>query len=68
MNTHPRGGKPAVAESSDYRVIEWWPNKDQRNIVALLRTPETDAMTDEELIADFGKWKSRRNLRVVDDE
>jgi hypothetical protein len=58
-----------MTESSDYRVIEWWPNKDQRRIVSMPRTPETEAMSDEELIASFNVWESsERHLRVVDDE
>lgn len=57
-----------MADDSDYRVIEWWPNEDQHNIVAILRTPETDTKSDEELIAGFDQWKANRPLRAVDDE
>lgn len=40
-------------DGSNYRVIEWWPNEDRRCIVSVLRTPENDAMPDEELIARY---------------
>lgn len=58
--------------TEDVRVIEYWPNEHQRIIVSLFRDPETDAMTDEQLIARFEKQRQEqeepRHLRVVDDE
>ncbi|MFI5687861.1 hypothetical protein [Streptomyces sp. NPDC051636] len=42
-----------MAESSEYRVASSDYNGDTRYIVSVKRTPETDAMTDEELIARF---------------
>lgn len=38
-------------QNDDYRAIEYWPSKDERRIVSIARTPETDAMTDEELVS-----------------
>lgn len=59
-----------MTESSEYRVIEWWPNKDERRIISVSRTPETEALSDEELITRFDGWvaSSERHLRAVDDE
>jgi hypothetical protein len=52
--------------SDDYRVIEYWPTKDERRIVSMLRTPEIDAMTDEELIARHKEKVRSHHLRVVE--
>jgi hypothetical protein len=41
--------------SDTYRAVEYWPNEDQRVIFSVTRTPETDAMTDEELILRYRK-------------
>ncbi|MFE2712262.1 hypothetical protein ACFXKI_09790 [Streptomyces mirabilis] len=58
-----------MTESSDYRVIEWWPSEEERRIISVARTPENEAMSDEELIASFDEWVAGgRQLRVVDDE
>ncbi|WP_055696517.1 hypothetical protein [Streptomyces silaceus] len=38
-------------QNDDYRAYEYWPSKDERRIVALKRTPEVDAMTDEQLVS-----------------
>ncbi|MFF3511558.1 hypothetical protein [Streptomyces sp. NPDC002573] len=59
--------------NDEYRAVEYWPNEDQRIIFALKRDEETDAMTDEQLIARFDKWRREReeeprNLRAVTDD
>lgn len=41
--------------SDEYRAVEYWPNEDERVIFGVKRTPETDAMTDKELILRYGK-------------
>jgi hypothetical protein len=43
------------ANSNDYRTVEYWLNQDERVIFGVKRTPETDAMTDKELILRYGK-------------
>jgi hypothetical protein len=58
--------------SDDYRTIEYWPTPGQRRIVALVRTSETEGMTDDELIARLEQWRqereqpAERHLRVVE--
>ena len=63
-----------MAEDSHYRVVEYWPNKDLRILFTVPRTPETDAMTDEELIARHGtriekaeqqRQQEERHIRAV---
>jgi hypothetical protein len=41
--------------SNEYRAVEYWPNEDERVIFGVKRTPETDAMTDKELILRYRK-------------
>ena len=41
-----------MAESSDYRIASGY-DGDTRYIVSVKRSPETDAMTDDELITRF---------------
>ncbi|MFF7096382.1 hypothetical protein ACFY9A_28905 [Streptomyces rubradiris] len=66
-----------MAESGDYRAVEYWPNDELRIIFTVRRTPETDAMTDEELIRKHGprigedekqRQRKARHLHVVGDE
>jgi hypothetical protein len=45
--------------SSEYRAITYWPNEDSRIIFCVKRTPETDAMTDDELAARHGPYFER---------
>lgn len=47
-------------DSDEYRVISWWPSEDERVIVSVKRTPETEAQSDEELIA---QWEERMKNR-----
>ncbi|MGW5123262.1 hypothetical protein ACWEQ7_04205 [Streptomyces sp. NPDC004069] len=43
--------------------------EDTRIIAAVRRTPETDEMSDDEIVAQLDKWKRKqRHLRAVDDE
>lgn len=55
-------------QTDEVRVIEYWPNEDEWIIVAVKRSPEVDAMTDDELIKRNGDWhRGTRHLRAVDD-
>lgn len=49
-----KGGSVST-HSDEYRAVEYWPNEDERVIFGVKRTPETDAMTDKELILRYGK-------------
>ncbi|MFJ9128908.1 hypothetical protein ACIRJS_32885 [Streptomyces sp. NPDC102340] len=54
--------------NQDIRIITR-ENGRSREIAALHRTPENEAMTDEELFAELDEWKrNRRHLRAVEDE
>ncbi|MGW6481289.1 hypothetical protein ACWGDS_25910 [Streptomyces sp. NPDC055059] len=54
--------------NDEVRVIEYWPNEDERIIVVVKRSPEVDAMTDDELIKRSRDWRrGNRHLRAVDD-
>ena len=41
---------------------------DHRHIAVITRTPDSDALTDEEVIGRLKQWRARRHLRVVDGE
>ncbi|MGW3144864.1 hypothetical protein ACWDG1_09315 [Streptomyces sp. NPDC001177] len=58
-----------MTDNSDIRVVSWYTSGDARQIVAMRRTPETDALTDEELIARLEKeWPaSERPGRLADE-
>ena len=55
-------------DTAEFRVIEYREPDDTRVIAALHRTPETDAMTDDELIAQWQEWRQSRKLRAVVDD
>ncbi|MFH8792228.1 hypothetical protein [Streptomyces sp. NPDC017941] len=37
-------------QDDDYRAFSYWPSKDERRVVAVARSAEVDAMSDEELV------------------
>ncbi|MGW7086595.1 hypothetical protein ACWGH2_24275 [Streptomyces sp. NPDC054871] len=55
-------------QNDDYRAISYWPSKDERRIVAIKRTPEVDAMTDEELVSRQRQRDADAGTRVVTHE
>lgn len=52
-------------QNDDYRAISYWPSKDERRIVAIKRTPEVDAMTDEELVSRQRQQDAVTEARLV---
>lgn len=46
--------------TDEVRVVEYWADDGTRVIVGAFRTPETDAMTDGDLIA---RWEAARKER-----
>ncbi|UDM00054.1 hypothetical protein [Streptomyces longhuiensis] len=53
--------------NDEVRVIEYWPTEDERRIVAIKRSPEVDAMTDEELISRRGAGSEARLVTHEDE-
>ena len=58
-----------MTESSDYRVVSCYDDDgDSRYIASVKRSPETDAMTDEQIIERLKEWRRNEGrLRAVDD-
>jgi hypothetical protein len=58
MNPHATRGKPAMTENDDHRIVSRDNPDGSRLIVSVRRDPETDAMTDDELI---NQWQQTIN-------
>ncbi|WP_309029085.1 hypothetical protein [Streptomyces alfalfae] len=55
-------------QNDDFRAFSYWPSQDERRIVAMKRSPEVDAMTDEQLVARHRAQDAARTTRVVSRE
>lgn len=52
-------------QNDEYRAFAYWPSKDERRIVSVKRSPEVDAMTDDELISRQKQRDADREARLV---
>lgn len=54
-----------ATQNDEFRAFAYWPSSDERRIVSIKRTPEVDAMTDEELISRQRQRDAESEARLV---
>ncbi|WP_329583366.1 hypothetical protein [Streptomyces sp. NBC_01361] len=52
-------------QNDDFRAFSYWPSDDERRVISIKRSPEVDAMTDDELISRRRQRDSGADTRLI---
>lgn len=59
LNAHAEGD-PAMAENDDHRIVSRDDDNGTRHIAIVRRAPDTDHLTDNEIITSLEEWRAKR--------